>query len=538
MRTNELASTGNRLSQRESSIVELLLAQSQAAEAVRSGPVVQIRASADSSQVSLLPFAATVEVNSGDAKSALQSVENLSAGLGAILLYNALQYLVETRQFLGACFAKLSVGGVMAVTAPHQFLYERKLRLPSRRDALHRRFFTPNTLMAEIEEAIDPCAYRLRLLADCDKGYDYRAAIADAPEGGQDIVVVIEKLAMPPWRGELDRDELWAHTPTQPVRLLEIDRKAPAPIAAIAPDRRGVRKIAVFKLDHRGDFLMAGEAFGQLRQSFPDAEMTLVCGSWNVAEAGKLGLFDEIKALDFFPEDDSARQEMPPRDLLIQRFAEAMRGESYDLAIDLRLSDDTRVVLQAIDARNRAGFDRYDSFPWLTIRLNLPSATEDDRTDVLFLAAERFSTSLRHLGFEIRCDEPIGPQARTIVWGPYSPLRAGHYRFQCFIEPLAGDFDIAFDIATHSGHEILSAGTLRVSPQRRPEFVLDVDRPYDAFEFRLYSRSGYESQPFRFFGLKYVRSSPARGPHQSEAMALLAHLVALRLRDAYAVETL
>ena len=162
----------------------MLLAQTQVAEAIRSGPAVQICASAESSQASLLPFVATIEVNSGDAKAALQTLETLSAGLSAIIVHDTLQHLVETRQFLGACFAKLAVGGVMVVTAPHQFLYERKLRLPSRRDGRHRRFFTPNTLMAEIEEAIDPCAYRLRFLADCDEGYDYGADIADAPEGG------------------------------------------------------------------------------------------------------------------------------------------------------------------------------------------------------------------------------------------------------------------------------------------------------------------------------------------------------------------
>jgi hypothetical protein len=539
MRTDEEAPNDSRLSRRESGVLGLLLAQAQVAEAVRRGPAVQLRASGDSSQGALLPFAATIEVNSGDAKSALRSVEKLSQGLGAIFVHNVLQYVVETRQLLGACFAKLSVGGVLAVTTPHQFLYERKLRLPSRRDFRHRRFFTPNTLMAEIEEALDLCAYRVRYLGDCDQGYDYGAAIADAPDGGQDIVVVIEKIAPPQWRDALESDELWAHTPTQPFHLLEIDRNAPAPVETILPDHRGVRRIAVVKLDHRGDFLMAGAAFGLLRQSFPDAEMTLICGSWNVAEAETLGTFDKIIPLDFFPEDDSARQETPPRDLLVKRFAEEMSGESYDLAVDLRLSEDTRVILQAIDARNRAGFDRYDSFPWLTIRLNLPSATEDDRTNVEFLPADRFLTALcRHLGFEIRSDDPIGAQSQTVVWGPYASLRPGHYRFECFIEPLADDFDIRFDIATDSGREILTVGTLRVSRQRRPEIFLDIDRPHATFEFRLYARPGNELQPFRFFGLKYVRSSPARGPHQSEAMALLAHLVAMRLRDAYAVETL
>ncbi len=39
------------------------------------------------------------------------------------------------------------------------------------------------------------------------------------------------------------------------------------------------------------------------------------------------------------------------------------------------------MVLQAVDARNRAGFDRYNAFPWLSIRLSTPSATADDRAE-------------------------------------------------------------------------------------------------------------------------------------------------------------
>jgi len=228
MRAGDELADDNPLPKRQTGVVELLLAQRHVSDAVQRGAAIQICASGDCLQGALFPFAATIKVNSDDAKSALRSVERLSGGPSLIFVHNVLQFLVETRLFLAGCFAKLTTGGVMVVTAPHQFLYERKLRLPSRRERRHRRFFTPNTLLAEIEEAIDPCAYRVRYLADCDAGYDYRADIADEPDGGQDIVVVIEKIALPPWRDALERDELWAHTPTQPVRFLEIDRKAPA----------------------------------------------------------------------------------------------------------------------------------------------------------------------------------------------------------------------------------------------------------------------------------------------------------------------
>ena len=169
-------------------------------QALCEGPVIELRASGDETQSSLLPASAVVEINSGDAVQANGAVRQLKGELGVLLIHNALQLLIETREFLGLCFSKLAVGGMLIVTVPHQFLYERKLRLPSRRNPLHRRFYTPNTLLADIEEAIDPCECRVRFLADHDDGYNYRAELNREPDGSQDIVVALERIARPSWR--------------------------------------------------------------------------------------------------------------------------------------------------------------------------------------------------------------------------------------------------------------------------------------------------------------------------------------------------
>ncbi len=369
------------LTPEESRLVQFMLEQTALRAAIDEGSVLQLRASGDERQNALFPNAATLEINSADASEALNAIGQVRGEAPLILIHNALQFLIETRQFLGACFGKLAVGGTMIVTVPHQFLYERKWKLPSRRNPLHRRFYTANTLMADIEEAIDPSEFRVRFLADLDADYDYQADLGSAPNGGQDIVVAIEKLPRPAWRPGLDQDEIWAQPATQPVRYLEVDKTKPAVIRTVAPDNRAISRIALVKLDHRGDFLMARDAFKIFRDTFPSAEITLVCGSWNLTEAQKSGLFDHIIPFDFFPEDDSARLELEPREVLVKRFAKEMSRDVYDLAVDLRLYDDTRDVLRAIRARNHAGFDRYNSFPWLTIRLNLPSATEDDRAE-------------------------------------------------------------------------------------------------------------------------------------------------------------
>lgn len=526
------------LTQQESNLVQFILALGPVRTAIEDGAIIQFRASSDERKNSLFANAATIEVNSGDAQAALMAVQAVKTDAPLILIHNALQFLIETRQFLGACFSKLATGGLMIVTVPHQFLYERKWKLPSRRAALHRRFYTSNTLLADIEEAIDPCEFRVRFLADHDSGYDYHAELDHNPDGGQDIVVVLERIVRPAWRSGLDHDELWAQPATQPVRYLEVDKNAPVVVRTVAPDTSAVNRIALVKLDHRGDFLLAGKAFKIFRSAFPSAEITLICGSWNVEEAQKSGYFEHVIPFDFFPDDDSARLKMQPREVLVEKFSREMSGRLYDLAVDLRLYDDTREVLRVIRARNHAGFDRLDAFPWMTIRLNIPSATEDDRAEQGVIAAERFASSVcKHLSYEIRADAPyLSEKWRSVIWGPYRELKPGRYQFEFLIEPTVEDFDAPFDIVFDEGRQTLLAGILHVSRKERRQIELEVDKRIGGFEFRLIGGPGYELKPFRFFGLKFIHRSGIGGVHQTEAMALLAHLIEMRLTDAYTME--
>ncbi len=528
------------VSRREQTLLNFILAQESLRAALNEGPVVELRATSDDLGNSLVPTAAIVEFNTGNSAEAQATLRRLKSGLRVILVYNLLQFLTETRRFLGLCFSKLSVGGMLIVTVPHQFLYERKLRLPSRRNRLHRRFYTPNTLFADIEEAIDPCEYRVRFVGENDADYDYVADLKTSPDGGQDIIVALERIARPLWRPELDNDELWVQRAEKPLRYLELNKDEPAPIRMIAPDKEGVNSILLLKLDHRGDFLMATEAFKLFRDGFPEARITLVCGSWNVGEAEKSGLFDEVVPFDLFPEDDSARVEAAPREILLKKFARAFKGKTYDLAVDLRLYDDSREALQSVRARNRAGFDRYDLFPWLSIRLDTPSATVDDRAETGVITAEKFFTSVgKHKTYEIRYDASFSAESkRDIVWGPYGELKPGRYQFECLIEPLADDFEIAFDIVTDSGTRTIVAGVLQIARDRHPALDFQLNERLQSFEFRLVASPAFEVKPFRFLGLRFVRPSVIRGVHQSEAMALLAHLVRLRMHDAYAAELL
>jgi len=285
---------------------------------------------------------------------------------------------------------------------------------------------------------------------------------------------------------------------------------------------------------------MATEAFRILRDTFSAAEITLVCGSWNVAGAEKSGYFDKVIPFDFFPEDDSARTVTASREALLESFAKCMERQTFELAVDLRLFEDSRRVLEIIKATDRAGFDRYDSFPWLTIRLNTPSATEDDRAEERIIAADQFRTSLgQHRTFEIRSESSYNCRNNeTVIWGPYQELCPGRYRFDCLIEPLGEEFEVSFDIAVNSGAEKLLTGRLPVRFGSHPSVQLNLPKEIKEFELRLQGNAGRELKPFRFMGIRLIHQGVIRGIHQSEAMTLLAHLVRLRMVNRYATALL
>ena len=95
----------------------------------------------------------------------------------------------------------LKIGGYLVVAVPHKFLFERKQFPPSRWNADHKQFYTPGSLMREVEESLQPNSYRLRLLEDNDWGnqLSLKEPSLMPGGGGYEIVMVIEKVAKPNW---------------------------------------------------------------------------------------------------------------------------------------------------------------------------------------------------------------------------------------------------------------------------------------------------------------------------------------------------
>jgi hypothetical protein len=171
--------------------------------------------------------------------------------------------------------------------------------------------------------------------------------------------------------------------------------------------------------------------------------------------------------------------------------------------------------------------------------MSATSATDEDRAESRVITASSFATNARHRTYEIRLDEPLRSEgARSVIWGPYFELKPGNYQVECLIEPLGEAFEAPFDIVAKQGTRTLHAGILAVKADGHPEFYFQADQRAESFEFRLFASPAFELKPFRFLGVRLVRQPVVRGFHQREAMALLAHLVQLRLRDAYTTEVL
>ncbi len=172
------------------------------------------------------------------------------------------------------------------------------------------------------------------------------------------LLLELRQLVMPK---SSRREKLWAHA-VRPA-LLRAAGVAPQPMpSAHVVCERGaawrpglglvVRSILVLKVDHIGDLLLALPAIATLRRCWPDAEITLMCGPWNVPVARGLGVFDRVVAVDFF----RGRADASRRRVFDASGIEAAGLGVFDLAVDLRVDEDSRLLLRHVEARFKAGY--------------------------------------------------------------------------------------------------------------------------------------------------------------------------------------
>lgn len=424
-----------------------------------------------------------------------------------------LQDISDYRGTLQRWFDALAVGGLLIVTVPHAFLYERQDAAPSRRRPEQRRLYTPRALAEEIEEALAPNSYRLRWLGDLDQGYDYGAA---APSGQHDVAAVIERITVPSWDLK----------PKLPFRTAPVDLFEPDHVRVERPVRVSVGRILALKLDHLGDFIMGIPALERLRAAFPDAEITLVVGSWNEALAHSLGIADHVLSFDAYPRNTSEE----PVDVAGKAaLFDALIVGRYDLAIDLRVDPDTRVLLRNVQAGLKAGVGPKLQFPYLDIFLPLEAGL--DRFDVAWsqeLPLHHFHapTAVRSR-FSIHVPGgAVGTTSEALLWGPYITLAQGDYVFEPFVE--VGDTGlIAWDVALNMNRVAYAVHPAPLIGEMRFRNELDGALA----EFRIWAVEGEPTADVRFYGGRLSKRGMSSILHQSEYLILLVDLVMLRLKD-------
>jgi len=435
-----------------------------------------------------------------------------------ILSDKLLQDIADYRGALRAWFAALQNDGHLILIVPHAFLAARQLALPVRDRPLQRRLYTPASLLVEVEEALPPNSYRVRLLSDDDEGYDYSRAKDSSPSGHSDVVLVLQKIEQPDW--------MLGESPTTASESAPDYAFAPSRTRVERPAIRHRRRILILKLDHLGDFVMGLPALHRARALFRDAHLTLVVGSWNLEMARSLDLADEILCFDAFPRNSAEEEpDVAGKRALFDR----LLPDRYDLAVDLRTDTDTRTLLARVNASVKAGIGRKTDFPFLDV----PLAVELDRVEreaarEFRLDHNAFSSqdAVRRLDHRALYPADDLDRGRAIIWGPYWRLRAGHYLFEPFLEvEPSPDGLLMLDVAVEFDRKIRKV----IVPGDPSRLEFDVPRDDSLFEFRIWAVDEVPPLPFSFYGGRLIRQGMPGLLHQSDYLELLLDLIARRL---------
>jgi SAM-dependent methyltransferase len=121
----------------------------------------------------------------------------------SVFASHCLEHIEDYRMVLADWFRVLKIGGFMIIAVPHQHLYERKSELPSRFNGDHKRFYTPRSLLSEIEEALPLGGHRVRSLRDIDDDFDYSMPPEQHARGCYEIELVLQKIPIPAYAERL-----------------------------------------------------------------------------------------------------------------------------------------------------------------------------------------------------------------------------------------------------------------------------------------------------------------------------------------------
>ena len=489
----------------------------------------------------------------------------------SVFASHCLEHIPDFRNALQDWFRVLRVGGFLVIMVPHQFLYEKRVSLPSHYNADHQRFYTPASLMADIEASLAPNTYRLRHLADNDLHFDYSIPPEQHSGGCYELELVLEKIAPPSW--VLDEkskvqtrlpsseeapnfDAFDSHTTSLTLARDAVSQRftvvsaTPYDLAVFDFGRDVVQtpRILALKLDHLGDFIIGLPALRELREAFPQARIRLIVGSWNRTIAEASGLVDEVAICDHFPENGGDWDGKPVQDLDVFRQA---AGGQFDIAVDLRLDDDTRYLLKHVDATIRCGIGTSLAMSFLNVMLPfdhaLRSIAPTEKSFDVLLGPGRFHSRMpKQKPFRHDSDFSVGDT--HVIFGPYIRLPLGRFRVT-FGLGLSGvtiglrPIRITIDVA-RNGSESVAQRTItanQLSAETGSALSLEfVNSDDSVYEFRVHARGRPIRANLTFSGvyvdrLESIPTARQRRAdlHIGEQLSLLVRLLADRTRQLY-----
>jgi ADP-heptose:LPS heptosyltransferase len=296
------------------------------------------------------------------------------------------------------------------------------------------------------------------------------------------------------------------------------------------------------KLDHYGDFVIGLPALKRLREAFASDHITLICGSWNVELARRLNVADEVRTYNFFPENGALWNGQPFES--VQYFCEVCRG-SFDIALDLRVDEDTRFLLGHVDAGTRCGIGLRGRHPFLDIVLPPPFERRESAGRWISIDIDRFESRMpvRTPFFH---ENDFSVTDMHLVYGPYITLPRGtfraHYGLQLLTAfPSSPGVETSIDV-TRGGSDIVTVTQVSWTDRgvpRRAEIEFLNDDPGTSYEFRVHTRGRPASTRLLFFGvrLEVIARSPPRLKaaelHVGEQLSLLVNLIEQRTREVY-----
>jgi ADP-heptose:LPS heptosyltransferase/GT2 family glycosyltransferase len=186
-----------------------------------------------------------------------------------------------------------------------------------------------------------------------------RAAAADDFDSGRFLQAFGREFAAgDPYRTRqaVPRSDHFAYEP-EPAAIIHAGR-------AVMP-KHEVRKIIAVTLGGAEDFLDARLALNHLKTQFPQAALTLLAPPAVEPLASLETSVDAFEPFAFFNTHGLPGAGDSERAALQTRLA----AQHYDLAIDLHVQPETRIVLRHTGARILAGFDHAGRFGWLNVAL-------------------------------------------------------------------------------------------------------------------------------------------------------------------------